>query len=98
MSRCGFPTEERRAVWESWGKSRARGRPKQSNEDSMKRLEEIVLHLEKGDIPLQESIAYFEEGTGLLADCSAMLDEAEQLVVKLRKGNDGEPEELPFEE
>ena len=67
-------------------------------EEAMKRLEEIVLHLEKGDIPLQESIAYFEEGTGLLADCSTMLDEAEQLVVKLRKGNDGEPEELPFEE
>ena len=51
-------------------------RKKLSFEDSMKRLEEIVLHLEKGDIPLQESIAYFEEGTGLLADCSTMLDEA----------------------
>lgn len=71
---------------------------KLSFEDSMKRLEEIVFHLEKGDIPLQESIAYFEEGTRLLADCSAMLDEAEQLVVKLRKGSDGEPEELPFDE
>ena len=64
----------------------------------MKRLEETVSHLEKGDIPLQESIAYFEEGTRLLTDCSAMLDEAEQLVVKLRKGSDGEPEELPFDE
>ncbi len=73
-------------------------RKKLSFEESMKRLEEIVLHLEKGDIPLQESIAYFEEGTRLLSDCSSMLDEAEQLVVKLRKGNDGEPEELPFEE
>ncbi|MBO5640312.1 MAG: exodeoxyribonuclease VII small subunit [Oscillospiraceae bacterium] len=73
-------------------------RKKLSFEESMKRLEEIVLHLEKGDIPLQESIAYFEEGTRLLADCSSMLDEAEQLVVKLRKGNDGEPEELPFDE
>lgn len=71
---------------------------KLSFEDSMKRLEEIVSHLEKGDIPLQESIAYFEEGTRLLTDCNAMLDEAEQLVVKLRKGSDGEPEELPFDE
>ena len=26
-----------------------------------------------------------------------MLDQAEQMVVKLRKGPDGEPEELPFE-
>ena len=73
-------------------------RKKLSFEESMKRLEEIVTHLEKGDIPLQESIAYFEEGTRLLSDCSTMLDEAEQLVVKLRKGSDGEPEELPFEE
>lgn len=64
----------------------------------MKRLEEIVSHLEKGDVPLQESISYFEEGTRLLSECSSMLDEAEQLVVKLKKGNDGEPEELPFEE
>ena len=71
---------------------------KLSFEEAMKRLEDIVSHLEKGDISLQESIAYFEEGTRLLADCSSMLDEAEQMVVKLRKGNDGEPEELPFEE
>ena len=73
-------------------------RKKLSFEDSMKRLEEIVLHLEKGDIPLQESIAYFEEGTGLLADCSAMLDEAEQKVSILRIGKDGAPSEEPFEE
>lgn len=71
---------------------------KSSFEAAMKRIEEIVAHLEKGDVPLQESIACFEEGTELLADCSAMLDEAEQLVVKLKKGNNGEPEELPFEE
>ncbi|MBQ9663278.1 MAG: exodeoxyribonuclease VII small subunit [Oscillospiraceae bacterium] len=73
-------------------------RKKLSFEDSLKRLEEIVAHLEKGDTPLQESIALFDEGTRLLADCSGMLDEAEQTVVKLRKGSDGEPEELPFEE
>ena len=69
-----------------------------SFEESMKRLEEIVSHLEKGDIPLQESIQYFEEGTGLLAACSKMLDEAEQKVVQLRKGKNGEPEEYPFDE
>lgn len=73
-------------------------RKKLSFEDSMKRLEEIVAHLEKGDIPLQESIRYFEEGTELLAACSAMLNEAEQTVVKLRKGSDGTPEEEAFEE
>ena len=73
-------------------------RKKKSFEESMKRLEEIITHLEKGDIPLQEAIALFDEGTQLLAECNAMLDQAEQTVVKLRKGYNGEPEELPFEE
>ena len=67
-------------------------------EESMKRLEEIVNHLEKGDIPLQKSISLFEEGTSLIAACSTMLDEAEQKVIKLRKGANGEPEEMPCED
>ncbi len=71
---------------------------KQSFEQSLARLDEIVRHLEKGDLPLSDSLALFEEGTGLLADCNQMLEEAEQKVVKLRKGADRQPEELPFEE
>ncbi len=69
---------------------------KLSFEQSLARLDEIVRHLEKGDLPLSESISLFEEGTGLLSSCSAMLEEAEQKVVKLRKGPDRMPEELPF--
>ena len=71
---------------------------KLSFEQSMERLEIIVKQLEKGEAPLSESLALFEEGTGLIASCSAMLEEAEQKVVKLRKGDNGQPEELPFEE
>ena len=55
-------------------------------------------HLEKGDLPLNDSLSLYEEGAGLIASCSKMLDEAEQTVVKLRKGADRTPEELPFEE
>ena len=69
---------------------------KLSFEQSLARLDEIVRHLEKGDLPLSESISLFEEGTGLLSSCSAILEEAEQKVVKLRKGPDRTPEELPF--
>ena len=69
-----------------------------SFEQSLARLDEIVRHLEKGDLPLSDSLSLFEEGTALLKRCNALLDEAEQVVVKLRKGADGEPEELPFEE
>ena len=68
-----------------------------SFEQSLARLEEIVKLLEKGDAPLAESLGLFEEGTGLIRSCGKMLDEAEQKVVQLRKGPDGEPEEMPFE-
>lgn len=71
---------------------------KLSFEQSLGRLDEIVRHLEKGDLPLSESLALYEEGTGLIKQCSKMLDEAEQKVVKLKKGPDREPVELPFEE
>ncbi len=71
---------------------------KPSFENALGRLDEIVRHLEKGDLPLSDSLKLFEEGTALLATASQMLDEAEQKVVKLRKGADRRPEELPFEE
>ncbi len=67
-------------------------------EQSLARLDEIVKHLEKGDLPLADSLKLFEEGTALIASCGKMLDEAEQKVVKLKKGPDREPIELPFEE
>ena len=71
---------------------------KLSFEQSLSRLEEIVRHLEKGDLPLSESLALYEEGTGLIAACSGMLEEAEQKVVKLKKGPDRSPLESEFED
>ena len=68
-----------------------------SFEQSMQRLEEIVRLLERGDVPLEESLALFEEGSGLIARCSKLLDNAEQKVIKLKKGSDGTPVELPFD-
>ena len=65
-------------------------------EQQLARLEEIVAALEKGDAPLADSLALFEEGTKLIAACSKQLDQAEQQVVKLMKGADGAPVELPF--
>ena len=68
-----------------------------SFEQSLSRLDEIVRHLEKGDLPLNDSLALYEEGTALIRRCSEMLDQAEQQVVRLKKGPDGAPEELPFD-
>ncbi|NLH01441.1 MAG: exodeoxyribonuclease VII small subunit [Clostridiales bacterium] len=70
---------------------------KMTFEQSMERLNAIVRQLEKGEAPLSESLALFEEGTALIAACGKMLDEAEQKVVMLRKGENGEPVEMPFE-
>lgn len=68
-----------------------------SFEESMQRLDEIVRRLERGDVSLEESLSLFEEGSALIAQCSKLLDSAEQKVIKLKKGSDGTPEELPFE-
>ena len=60
-------------------------------EASMQRLDEIVKQLEKGDVPLDASLALFEEGVGLVKLCSGKLDAAEQKVRILTKGEDGKP-------
>ena len=70
---------------------------KLSFEQALGRIDAIVKALENGDAPLDESMKLFEEGTALLRQCGGMLDAAEQQVVKLRKGPDGAPEELPFD-
>lgn len=67
-------------------------------EASVKRLEEIVRQMERGDVPLEQALGLFEEGTGLIRSCTKQLDEAELKVVRLMKGADGEPVELPFTE
>ncbi|MEG1658022.1 MAG: exodeoxyribonuclease VII small subunit [Oscillibacter sp.] len=71
---------------------------KQTFEEQMTRLEQIVSQLERGDAQLADSLALFEEGTKLIASCGQTLDKAEQQVVKLMKGTDGAPVELPFDD
>ncbi|MGH8557830.1 MAG: exodeoxyribonuclease VII small subunit [Methylococcales bacterium] len=56
-------------------------------EQSLKELEELVLHLEKGDIPLEESLKSFERGIQLTRACQKALKEAEQKVEILLEDN-----------
>lgn len=58
-------------------------------EESLKKLEVIVDQLEKGDMPLEQSLKLFEEGVGLSALCKKELDEAEGKVQTLIKQRDG---------
>ena len=66
-------------------------------EGSMARLEEIVSLLERGDAPLEQAMALFEEGAKLLRECTSQLDQAEQKVSLLTAGADGQPQEQPFQ-
>ncbi len=71
---------------------------KKSFEESMRRIEEIVALLERGDVKLEESIALFDEGTKLIQGCSGLLDKAEQKVKKLLITEETEASEVPFDE
>ena len=67
-------------------------------EASMQRLEEIVRTMEQGELPLEQSLQLFEEGTALVRSCGKLLDDAELKIVKLMKGADGAPVELEFQD
>lgn len=64
--------------------------PKLDFETAMRDLEALVERLEKGDLPLEESLAAFEQGVMLTRSCQTALKEAEQKVeILLRRA--GEP-------
>jgi exodeoxyribonuclease VII small subunit len=67
-------------------------------EASMARLEEIVQELEKGDVPLEQSLKLFEEGIRLSRICNKRLEEAERKVEILLKDQNGNVTAEPFEE
>jgi exodeoxyribonuclease VII small subunit len=55
-----------------------------SFEAALKQLEEIVVKLERGDVPLEESIAIYERGEALKRRCEALLGQAEERVERIR--------------
>lgn len=65
-------------------------------EECLQRLEQIVEELEKGDIPLDRSLALFEEGMKLSQACRSELEAAEGKVEILLKQN-GKMQAEPFE-
>lgn len=71
---------------------------KKSFEEKMERLEQIVRTMERGDVPLEESLKLFTEGTALVQECGKLLDEAELQVKKIVVGSDGAPVEDDFDE
>ena len=60
-------------------------------EQSLMRLEQIVRALEHGDVPLEESLKLFQEGTGLVRSCQKLLDDAKLQVQEVMADANGEP-------
>jgi len=62
----------------------------------MKQLEQIVLELESGDLPLEQALKKFEEGMELSRFCSQKLDETERRITQLMQNSSGRIVEKPF--
>lgn len=65
-------------------------------EENMQRLEQIVRAMERGDVPLEESLKLFNEGTALVQGCEKLLDDAELQIKKVVPAADGSPAEEAF--
>ena len=65
-------------------------------EASMQRLEQIVRAMERGDVPLEESLKLFQEGTELVRSCNELLENAQLQVKKIMTAPDGSPVEEDF--
>ncbi|MBM2814543.1 MAG: xseB [Ignavibacteria bacterium] len=61
-----------------------------SFEEKLKLLEDIVETLDKGEAPLDELIAKYEEGMELARLCRRYLSAAEMKVIEIRKNNEAE--------
>lgn len=71
---------------------------KASFEEYLAELEAIVGQLERGDLPLEESLELFERGVQLVTRCSKKLDEAEGKIQVLLEGEQGEPRLEPIDD
>lgn len=63
-----------------------------SFEQALDALERIVDDLERGDVPLDQSIRIYERGEALKKHCDKLLKSAEDKVEKIRLSRDGKPE------
>lgn len=63
-----------------------------SFEQALEELENIVKKLERGDVPLEQSICIYERGESLKKHCDMLLKSAEDKVEKIRLSRDGRPD------
>lgn len=66
-------------------------------EEELGDLEQIVSHIDSGELSLEESIAAFERGVALVRSLNHKLDEIERKVEVLIKSAQGELKTVPYE-
>ena len=62
-----------------------------SFEQALAELEAIVSRLERGDVPLEESVSIYERGEALKKRCEALLNQADERVQKISADKNGNP-------
>jgi exodeoxyribonuclease VII small subunit len=60
-------------------------------EQAMQELESVVGKLERGDVPLEDSIKLYERGAELKKRCETKLKEAEEKVAAITLDGEGHP-------
>ncbi len=60
-------------------------------EASLTSLEKIVRELERGDLPLEQSLELFEQGVRLSRECQERLNQAERRIEVLMRDAKGQP-------
>lgn len=71
--------------------------PSKKFEVAMEELENVVEHLESGELSLEDSLAAFEKGVGLVKLCNQKLTEVEKKIEVLVKDKEGKLQLKPFE-
>jgi exodeoxyribonuclease VII small subunit len=71
---------------------------KQTLEQSLRRLEEIVKSMEDGETSLDEAVELYEEGIAIAKECAEKLKAAELRIKKLSKDIEGQFEVAETEE
>ncbi len=78
--------------------SQAKTEPSGKFEEALERLETIVAAMEKGELPLEETIRHYEEGMKLARLCAEKLGDAEKRIEILEARNqDGEAQWKPLQ-
>jgi exodeoxyribonuclease VII small subunit len=71
--------------------------PPKNFEEAVEELEQILTHIESGELGLEETLVKYERGNFLIQHCREVLNSAEKQIELISKGPDGALETKPFE-